>query len=188
MDIQNPQERILAATIDMLLVKTSSQIRTREIAQKAGVNIAAIHYYFNTKENLINIAIEKMTIHGHDAWVLENINFENNNKTDLVKYIKFLLSSGFQHKSFASTRIINILNSSSVNVNQMKIYSALFNLIKGIDKTSSDRILKTKVSLIYASIINLSCSTIETNEFLKTKLEDENNLDDYISQLIEILF
>ncbi len=188
MDKQNSRDRILAVTVEMLLEKTSNEIRTREIAEKAGVNIASIHYYFNSKENLINIAIEKVTIEGHDVWVSENIDFENSSKADLISYIKCILSYSFQYKSFATTRISNMLNSSSANVNQMKIYSTLFNIIKCVDKTSDNQMLRGKVSLIYALLTSLSGSVEETNEFLETRLEDEKSLDNYISNLIELLF
>jgi AcrR family transcriptional regulator len=47
------KERILQTAIRLLLDRRTENLTTREIAKEAGVNVAAIHYYFQTKENLI---------------------------------------------------------------------------------------------------------------------------------------
>ncbi len=63
-----------------------------------------------------------------------------------------------------------------------------FLILSSLFKTSNDQMLKSKVSLIYALLTSLSGSAEETNEFLETRLEDEKHLDNYISNLMEILF
>jgi AcrR family transcriptional regulator len=47
------KERILKTAIQLLFKTPPENLTTREIAKEAGVNVAAIHYYFQTKENLI---------------------------------------------------------------------------------------------------------------------------------------
>jgi AcrR family transcriptional regulator len=47
------KERILKTAIRLLLKTSAESLTTRKIAAEAGVNIAAIHYYFQTKDALI---------------------------------------------------------------------------------------------------------------------------------------
>ncbi len=47
------KERILQTAIRLLFSTPLENLTTREIAREAGVNVAAIHYYFQTKENLV---------------------------------------------------------------------------------------------------------------------------------------
>jgi AcrR family transcriptional regulator len=47
------KERILKTVVRLLLKTSPESLTTREIAREAEVNIAAIHYYFRTKDALI---------------------------------------------------------------------------------------------------------------------------------------
>ena len=54
---------ILQAAEEEFLLKGFAGARTTEIAQKAGVNHAMLHYYFNTKEHLFEqVMAEKMAL------------------------------------------------------------------------------------------------------------------------------
>lgn len=53
----SPRDRILAATIDLLEKAGPNKLTTRSIAAQAGVNIAAINYYFTSKEALLEAAL-----------------------------------------------------------------------------------------------------------------------------------
>jgi AcrR family transcriptional regulator len=58
------KERILATAVRLLLNAPPKGLTTRAIAAEAGVNVAAIHYYFQTKENLIEQAYSSATDSG----------------------------------------------------------------------------------------------------------------------------
>src|ERR1700694_4821346 len=44
---------LLLAAYELIAEKGFEQLRTRDIAARAGVNIATLHYYFASKEDLI---------------------------------------------------------------------------------------------------------------------------------------
>jgi len=52
-----PRERILAATLDLIEKQGPRQATTRSIAAAAGVNVAAINYYYRSKEALLEAAL-----------------------------------------------------------------------------------------------------------------------------------
>jgi AcrR family transcriptional regulator len=53
------RERILVATIACLERDGIGAVTTRAIAREAGVNIAAVNYYFQSKDRLIALALER---------------------------------------------------------------------------------------------------------------------------------
>ena len=55
---QNTEQIILEAATEVFLDKGFLGAKTTEIAQKADVNHALLHYYFRTKENLFNKVFE----------------------------------------------------------------------------------------------------------------------------------
>jgi AcrR family transcriptional regulator len=55
------KKKILQTVVRLLLNAPPKGLTTRQIADEAGVNVAAIHYYFQTKENLIEQAYAAAT-------------------------------------------------------------------------------------------------------------------------------
>jgi AcrR family transcriptional regulator len=53
------RERIILATIECIEQVGIQSVTVRKIADRAGVNVAAINYYFETKEKLIQAALDQ---------------------------------------------------------------------------------------------------------------------------------
>lgn len=58
------EEKIIAATIECIGKYGIENLTSRKIATEAGVNLAAINYYFRSKENLVTIAMERTVREG----------------------------------------------------------------------------------------------------------------------------
>jgi AcrR family transcriptional regulator len=56
-DESTTREKILGATIELLAGSEPEALTTRQIAARAGVNVAAINYHFRSKDNLIDEAV-----------------------------------------------------------------------------------------------------------------------------------
>lgn len=56
-----PKEKILQATFEIIGSKGVQAVTTRKIAARAGVNVAAVNYYFGSKDNVINEALKIFT-------------------------------------------------------------------------------------------------------------------------------
>ncbi len=54
------KEKILEATLDIIAQETNSGTRMRFIAEKAGVVQSNLHYYFNTKDELLISLLDKL--------------------------------------------------------------------------------------------------------------------------------
>lgn len=63
MSPQSTKYHILISTIEAIETYGLSHLTTRLIAETAGVNNAALHYYFGTKENLVDAALNQTSRH-----------------------------------------------------------------------------------------------------------------------------
>ncbi|OQB24474.1 MAG: putative DNA-binding transcriptional regulator [Firmicutes bacterium ADurb.Bin182] len=60
-DESTAKEKIFLAAMELVAEgKTEQQITTREIASKAGVNLALVNYYYRSKENLLSEVVGTM--------------------------------------------------------------------------------------------------------------------------------
>ncbi len=69
-DKGDTRKRIILAAIDILNSEGISGITTRRIAEKAGVNSAAVNYYYGSKDNLIEQALNKTLEHVFSDWMM----------------------------------------------------------------------------------------------------------------------
>jgi len=61
LDETTAKEKIFQAAMELVAGgKTDQQITTREIASKAGVNLALVNYYYQSKENLLSQVVGTM--------------------------------------------------------------------------------------------------------------------------------
>ena len=54
------KQKILATATDLFLTKGVDRVGVREIAEKAGVNLSLMNYYFQSKENLFNTIFDML--------------------------------------------------------------------------------------------------------------------------------
>lgn len=88
---QSPRERILASAIDILEREGPDGATTRAIAAAAGVNIAAINYYYRTKDGLLSEALASSWKHALED-IGESLRSEPwNPETGLLEIARYLL-------------------------------------------------------------------------------------------------
>jgi AcrR family transcriptional regulator len=66
---EGARERIILAAIEILERDGTAGITTRRIAAEAGVNSAAVNYYFGSKEELVRRVMEITLSHGYTDWI-----------------------------------------------------------------------------------------------------------------------
>lgn len=67
---KNAIQRIILAAIEIINTDGSSAVTTRRVAKTAGVNSAALNYYFGSKENLIKQALSTALSNLYSDWEL----------------------------------------------------------------------------------------------------------------------
>lgn len=85
------RERILAVTVALLKEKDDSdRITIRQVADRAGVAIGAINYHFQSKGNLIDLAIGRMITDAATPWY----QFARGDDADPVTQLRRLTKDG----------------------------------------------------------------------------------------------
>ena len=91
---ESAEEKIKSAAKKLFTLKGFSAVRTRDIAEEAGINLALLNYYFRSKENLYDIILMenfRQFIQGISTNVYEkNMDIWEKLERIVIAYIDFL--------------------------------------------------------------------------------------------------
>lgn len=82
------KEKIIQVAMDIIALEGFHGITIRKIAANAGVNVAAVNYYFGSKENLISEAFTYLTVQLKDTFSI----LKNNDKDARTLLSEFITS------------------------------------------------------------------------------------------------
>ena len=67
MSTADARRKLLLAAVSFL--ETGHTPTTRELTERAGVNIAAVNYHFKSKDNLLAQAVDHAVLHSFQTWI-----------------------------------------------------------------------------------------------------------------------
>lgn len=135
---QHAKEAIVETVISMLKDGAKAkELTVREIAKKAGVGVGLINYHFQTKENLIDIAVQR-----HADNIIDMVpelldKLEGTAKQKLISFTKLMLNYLANNPSAARITILRDMSSAHTADNTERILDAIEPLILQI--TGDDR-------------------------------------------------
>jgi AcrR family transcriptional regulator len=192
-EVLDTKSKILQEAIDIVGLK--GEFTIREVAEKAGVNIASINYYFGNKNNLLK------ETENYYADLLYKAQFEilSENSLDprekLTRWAKSLIGFMFRNPALIGL-IVNILNEDkSYNplfVQKIYLNKELQNTIESLIKESSgiesEKVLNYKYLQIFSGILGPVISRVVSSTFGEGKsvfdIDGQEDLDEYIEILI----
>ncbi|ATW26836.1 TetR/AcrR family transcriptional regulator [Candidatus Formimonas warabiya] len=175
------KERILNTVIKLLLEeKDLSRITTRQIAKEANVNSALINYYFQSKENLLNRAVE--------ACMTDIVNemFDKNPEHEdpvvrLKTMIKSISAFAFNNYFLSEIAIASELKNGSFTTTQM-ILPVLGEVFQG-EKTESE--LKLIALQLIAPLQVLFLNARKYKLYLASDIFDEKQRNQLLDKIVE---
>lgn len=178
------QQRILQTTMAMLVEQDSSQLRTRQIAEKAGVNIATIHYYFRTKDALIQEALNTMTYAGLQEMVAQMLDFDQLTREQVKVFFRHLLVMLAEHPTISRNRLV-ISISGAEDKSTLSLANTLRKIIKTLRPDISDGMLKV-TSAQWSAVLAYAC-ILQTQQttYPGLDLTDETCVDNFIEQMLK---
>ena len=180
--------KIMAATRSLLNGKAMDEISIREIAGMAGVNLAMVNYYFSSKDMLFTAVLDELIIEKQGEWLSEHFSDTKPKRSMLIAYLLFLHEACVDAGGFAKTRVLSLLKAGEVNEANMKIYDTLLIIVKSLQPGANEQLLKLRITLAFASMISLSCSVKEVDEFNNYELSTESGLKKYVNGIAAIIF
>jgi len=137
-DKANAKTKIYQATLELLASgEEASQISSRQIAAKAGVNLALVNYYYQSKENLLSEVVGNMM----GKIISQIIEDDDSSPGDAESRLRDILTStidvAFMHENICKIAIRTELKRGCVNSCTM-IMPFLKEMFTGYSKTDLD--------------------------------------------------
>ncbi len=138
---KSTKEKIISVTIQLIREeKDVKKITMREIAKRADLAVSVINYHFQTKENLINKAVQAIissVVRGAADKAKETsddpiIKLENH----LKQAVEFIVNN----PGIARVSILNNLTKGSIDDNSYQVFNSIYAILKEIFGDSKEEI------------------------------------------------
>lgn len=187
---QDAKEQIINSTIELIReYGDTSKITIRDICDKSNVGVGLVNYHFQSKENLINVCVQRIIgniINGFDE-LQKSINLNPIEKLKLLLRInlKFLIDN----PGISKVSIVSDLTNGYSNDNSIQTRNAYLDLLKEIYGNSKEEselniILQILVSTLQVVFLRKDVLIVTDN----INLNDESQRDRYINSIVERIF
>ncbi len=141
------KEAIIQSTIDLIHEKGEQMdgITVREIAQRANVGLGLINYYFESKDKLIELCVERIVNGIVDAFHTIREQTENLSAFDKLAYLgNMTFSFLFEHYAVSRTSILSDMRIPKDDDNTHRTYLAYLPLVSACRPDWDEETLKRK--------------------------------------------
>lgn len=173
---KNTEQKIFDAATDLFLEKGVDRTSVRDIASKAGINLALMNYYFRSKENLFDAIFTNLVKKNtKDLVKILDSDLELSEKISqyVAAYIDMLIKNPLLVSFFMA-----ILHRSREKITEMEVISNLYGREKFtqqiIDEGKKGNIRKTDPSHFFVDMISM----ITFPFAIRPMIMDKNGLND----------
>ncbi len=187
-DTLSTRDKILLSTIALIEKEGLQNLTTRSIAKAAGVNSAAVNYYFRTKENLIDEILE-YTLRHMFLDINEMYTDEQDFNSILRNILFYILQGSLKYPSIVSAHFHKpiIFNDYDVaSVKQLNEYMEQFVYrIKTLEPGQDEERIRMKLlQLISASVLPAILPGVFKRNLGEDFFTDTEKQKKYIEELI----
>lgn len=181
---KNTKDILIETTMELLKnCDDLSEVTSRKITEKAGVNLAMINYNFDSKDELINIAIGKLL--GDTANTYLNNIYDSNKepKERLKEFLYCICTMVFDYRKYTKETIPYILLKGKFNAAKQ-----LLPLIKECLKDSRSDSECRFISYELTSIMQLAFYRMsDLQDYLQVDMESEQGIRKIIDFQVDLL-
>lgn len=186
------RKKIIEATIECINETGIENTTIRRIAEKAEMNSAAISYYFDNKDRLIETALETTLNNAFDWDDFSHLSALPVRER-LVGIFLHLLDGAIAYKGIARAHYYGTFLNEDYSTKAVRkineFLSILYENIRNELPSINDKTLKTLLTqLSYATLVSAGFMPGIFKEFTDESLEDSSYRKFYIETLIEKLF
>ncbi|MGI6608496.1 MAG: TetR/AcrR family transcriptional regulator [Erysipelotrichaceae bacterium] len=184
----NVKEKIISTTID--LIRNSNgiveNITIRKIAETAGVATGLVNYHFRSKENLIEICVQKIISNVMKTFPDKETSKEylKNNNQDIASFsanvFKFLLNN----QEISRISIIGDLSNPNLISNSSVSYQAIY---KALNKDEPDKIRKIKAFIFLATLQSAFLNRDISSDLLSIDFNKAEDFIPFFKDVVKIL-
>jgi len=161
----------------------------RNIADQAGVNVAAINYHFGSKEQLLKIVLNTTL---NEGFVNNIKDYEDLWQNDTIKalqsFLKDTLQGAVNYPNLTKAHLSETYNKSNYDTNSVQRINAFLiefhELIKGILNSDDEMESKMAVVQLFSSFMMIGMMPDLFNDFLNIDLKESENQQKFVQTLI----
>jgi AcrR family transcriptional regulator len=172
----NTKEKIIEVAQNLFLQKGFERTSIREIALKAGINLAAMNYHFGSKENLFDLIFKKL-LSNYAPSLPDILNADLTFEEKIFKYIDSytdVLISNPQLPLF----VMSVLHKNPKKIMKMSIFSMLYMTDSFTNQVNKEirkgNIIKIEPLHFFVNILSLVTFPFAIKEVIM----NDNNLDE----------
>ncbi len=171
---RNTEQKIFDAATELFLEKGVDRTSVREIAAKAGINLALMNYYFRSKENLFSAIFSQLVkTNSEDLIRILNSDLELNEK--IRQYVEVYIDMLSDNPLLVSF-VMAILHRSRERITEMKAISNLYGTDKFrqqvLEEGKKGNIRRTDPSQLFVDMMSLIAFPFA----IKMLVMDKNNM------------
>lgn len=184
----SPRERIMYAAIDCIEREGIQSLTIRKIAKEAGVNSAAINYYFRSKERLIEGAL-RQTMNEMSAMPEEILDLEDMAPLErLQAFFEAIMEGVIRWPGITKAHLYDPLIRGNYNTLFVRRFNTFLNdlvsKIKGVKYKDKDKDLSMAVIQIMSAIVLPAVMPRLFRSFAKVNFEDAKTRKLYVANLL----
>lgn len=187
---QTTEEHILMSTISAIEKHGLAKLTTRLIAEEAGVNNAALHYYYRTKEHLIEAALNQTA--NHMLQDIQQILFNQNTiEIRLREMLTYLIEGVRQYPNIIRAHFIGPVlyakrEKELSNLYKTWVQLTMEALTSHVENKSQLR-LKFELNMIFSAILMSGLFIKLSSDYSWMNLDDDSECESFINQSLEML-
>jgi AcrR family transcriptional regulator len=194
---ESTEQKIIMATIQLLGTEGLRKLTIRRVAERSGVNVAAINYYFRSKENLINEALQhyaQLTQRVFAVLQDESLTLYERLHTFLVRFSMHLIT----YPGFMRTILTQTMNDEaiapqakdSMQRGRMGLLKLLESALSQVDALPDDggEVLKFKLFQMMGGLLYPLVWGRYAREIYGIEFEDADSRLRYIDTLLQSFF
>lgn len=184
------RSRIMKAAVETIGREGNLNVTIREIAEKAGVNIAAINYYFNSKENLIE-EVERVTVEQTQLIYNRLLDESRSPRERLLTWADELMNYLIDYPGIIymiGTRVLQSENKSTGLSDYLSISDTRLNpVVEELTGVSGEKLLPFKVLQLISGVVYPILIYSGTKKALGKIISSERVRKKYLAGLIDSL-
>lgn len=169
------EQKIFEVATQLFLEKGVDRTSVREIASKAGINLALMNYYFRSKENLFDNIISELVKKSSDRIISllnSDLPLDKKIKEYCAEYIDMLIEN-----PLLVSFVMSILHRSPEKISEISVMKNLYSTEKFNDQIKEEikkgNIRKIDTKHLFVDIVSLIAFPFA----IQTLIMDKNNLD-----------
>ncbi len=196
------EEKIKRSARELFTQKGFAAIKTRDIAEKAGINLALLNYYFRSKQKLYDLIMEENMVAFRNGIIQLFGNTQMNLEQKIENIVQYYIDAFLENRDLPAFIISVIHQHQHGNVIDNKFYTAIGNAQKvfleqikthlqnkGINSIHPAHIMTNLMSLIFfpftSSNILKSRAGINEQDFIELMIERKKMIPLWIMSMME---